>query len=107
MHSSANCPHSSGLNPTPTRKLNSRNAQAVLVSSMWLQYGTRRLWLFGAHNSRKQNEHMSKPNCTPKPRRHHRTLSLLMLQHPRHIQLQLQEQEQQSHNHHPSHGGLK
>ncbi|KIK35031.1 hypothetical protein CY34DRAFT_604246 [Suillus luteus UH-Slu-Lm8-n1] len=57
-----------------------------------------------AHNSRKQNEHTSdKSNCMPKPRRHHRTLSLpAPLRHPRHIL----QQEQQLHNHHLSHGGL-
>jgi hypothetical protein len=66
-----------------------------------------RLWLLlRARNSRKQNEHMrNKPSCTPKLRRHHRTLSLPMPQHPRHIQLQ--EQEQELHNHLTSHGGLK
>ncbi|KAG2753701.1 hypothetical protein P692DRAFT_20224400 [Suillus brevipes Sb2] len=46
---------------------------------------------------------MSKPNCTPKPRRHHDTFSLPMPQHPRRLLLQVQ----QPHNHHPSYGGLK
>jgi hypothetical protein len=42
MHPSPDCPLSSALIPTPMRKSNSRNAQAVLVSSMWLQCGTSR-----------------------------------------------------------------
>jgi hypothetical protein len=46
---------------------------------------------------------MSKLNCTPKPRLHHRTLNLPVPQHPRHILLQ----QWQPHNHHLSRGGLK
>jgi hypothetical protein len=62
-----------------------------------------RLWLLlGGHSSRKQNEHMSKLNCTPKPRCRHHTLSLPMPQHPRHLL-----QVQQPHNRHPSNGGLR
>ncbi|KAG2753616.1 hypothetical protein P692DRAFT_201234845 [Suillus brevipes Sb2] len=103
MHSSAGCLHSSVLNLTPTRKLNSHNARAVLVSSKWLQCGTGRLWLLlEGHNSRKQNEHMSKLNCAPKLRRCHRTLSLPMPQHLRHLL-----QVQQPHNQNLYHGGLK
>ncbi|KAG2346351.1 hypothetical protein BDR05DRAFT_778621 [Suillus weaverae] len=87
------------------KKSNSRNAQAVLMLSTWLQCGTGRLWLLlGGQHTRKQNERMSnKFNRTAKPRRRHRTLSLPMPQHPRHLMLQVQ----QLHNHHPSHGGLR
>ncbi|KAG2753644.1 hypothetical protein P692DRAFT_20870503 [Suillus brevipes Sb2] len=65
------CPHSSAPNPTPTKKSDSRNAQAILVSSRWLQCGTGRLWLLlMARNTRRENEHMAnKHNRTFKPRR--------------------------------------
>ncbi|KAG2348220.1 hypothetical protein BDR05DRAFT_506500 [Suillus weaverae] len=112
MHSSAGCPHSSALNPTPAKESNFRNAQVVIVLSKLLQYGTSRLWLLlGVQNTRKRYEHISnKPNRTAKPRRRHRTLSLPMLQHPRRLLLHvltLPQQVQQPHSHHPYHGGLR
>jgi hypothetical protein len=42
MNLSPDCHHSSALNPPPARKLNSCNAQAILLSSKWLQCGTSR-----------------------------------------------------------------
>ncbi|KAG1783116.1 hypothetical protein EV702DRAFT_1191554 [Suillus placidus] len=42
MYSSAGCPHSSALNPTPTKESNFRNAQVVIALSKWPQYGTSR-----------------------------------------------------------------
>ncbi|KAG1803974.1 uncharacterized protein BJ212DRAFT_951739 [Suillus subaureus] len=59
----------------------SRNAQAVLLLSKWLQCGTSRLWLLlGGHNSRRQNERMNnKLNRTAKPKHRRRTLNLPVL----------------------------
>jgi hypothetical protein len=76
---------------------------SIRLHSLCLLFRSRLWLLLGGHCSRKQNEHMSKLDCKPKPRLHHRRLNLLMPQHPRHILLQ----QWQPHNHHLSRGGLK